>query len=483
MQVRKFEAPTMQEAIKIVKQELGPDAIILSTKNNKKGFGLLSKASVEVTAAVTEKSLVKKQITERVVTPQTKEQIRNLPATKQSKIYNEFSDHYKSKAKAMQSKGKASESKYIDITDEPELSEQSYGDSHKQQSPASYGRNAKVSVNIDAIVDKYESRMNNEDWQSQGAPSVAQAPANDSHKVNSDLNIDSIKTDVQRLKNIVEELKSEQIALTDSKAVELGSDEVNEEFKSLLRNGVDRKYAASLMKQVTFSLPREYIHDSKKIIDAVAVEMMQNVRVENILGFKPGSEQRVFSFIGPTGVGKTTTIAKIASDAILTKNLRVGLINLDTYRIGASDQLATYAKILNAPFRYATNIEELERVISEFKPMDLILVDTTGRSQKDNENLVEMKKLLDGVNNSKSIMVLSSTTRDQELYDILNRFRIFKPHSLVFSKLDECTVYGCVYNIAVKTGLPLAYFTVGQRVPEDIETASPERVVDLILDI
>ncbi len=159
MQVRKFEAPTMQEVIKIVKQELGPDAIILSTKNNKKGFGLLSKASVEVTAAITEKNLVKKQITEKVVTEHTKDQIRNLPASKQSKIYDKFSDHYHNKAKVLQEKREIG-NRYIDIRDESLSPADLIQNSSPVPTQTSYGRNAKVHEEIDNIIQNYEQKIN-----------------------------------------------------------------------------------------------------------------------------------------------------------------------------------------------------------------------------------------------------------------------------------------------------------------------------------
>jgi flagellar biosynthesis protein FlhF len=478
MQVRKFEAPTMQEALVIVKQELGPDAIILSTKNNRKGFGLLSKASVEVTAAISEKDLSKKKITERFVPSDTKERIRNLPASKQAKIYNEFSQHYKERA-ADKNKTK-NISRYIDIKDDANdfnpaelLNNKSNPARQSEQSAIGYNARSAVQSKIDQAVNEYETRLGSSELP-QSDPIVNATNSED---------INSLKNDIRRLKDIVEELKYDQVSLQDIKSLENNSSEIREEFNSLLRNGVDRKYAASLVKQAVFSIPKDHIENTEKVLDAIALELMQNIRVENILPIRPGGEQRVYAFFGPTGVGKTTTIAKIASDAMLTKNLKVGLINIDAYRVGASDQLATYAKILSAPFRNATNEQELERALNEFKPMDIILIDTTGRSQKDQESLTEMKKMVDGFSKIKSILVLSSTTRDQELYDIINRFKIFKPQSLVFSKLDESTVYGCIYNVTLKTGLPIAYFTMGQRVPEDIEVASPERVADLIMDI
>jgi flagellar biosynthesis protein FlhF len=191
----------------------------------------------------------------------------------------------------------------------------------------------------------------------------------------------------------------------------------------------------------------------------------------------------VIALVGPTGVGKTTTIAKIASLGIIEKKLRVGLINLDSYKVAAADQLATYAKIMNIPFRSVTTKEELQQAVYDFSTLDLVLIDTTGRSQKDQESLLQLRHLLASVNGCRNVLMVSATTKDSDMNEVVSRFRFFAPVGLVFSKLDETSVYGCIYNTQKRSGLPLLYFTVGQRVPEDIEKASAERVADLVLDI
>ena len=493
MQVRKFEAPTMAEALKIVKQEMGPEAIILSTKNHRKGFGLLSKASVEVTAAVADKDLVKKQITERVVPETTKNAIRDMSASRQANVYNDFSGHYIDKAEKMrrarEQDGKQ-KNRYIDILDDDDAGATLSTRDQEVGQPAAYGRNARITAPAAAPVSQ-SADMGGATSENLAAAAAHHEAMRD--RLTQEMNainaspaggeLDGLREDVKRLKMMMEELKTEQAAATDTKAVEHGSEELNAEFQSLLRNGLDRKYAAALIKQAAFSLPREAISDSERILEATANEMIENLRVENVLAFTPGSEQRIIAIVGPTGVGKTTTLAKLASQAILGRSMRVGLINLDSYRIGGADQLATYAKILNVPFRNATNEVELERALAEFRPLDMVLIDTTGRSQKDADGLTAVKNMLASVKGIKTMLLMSATTRDQELYDILGRFRVFSPAYLAFSKLDESSVHGCIYNVAVKTGIPLACFTVGQRVPEDIEPATKERVVDLILDL
>jgi flagellar biosynthesis protein FlhF len=223
-------------------------------------------------------------------------------------------------------------------------------------------------------------------------------------------------------------------------------------------------------------------------MDRVAGEIMLSTEVVSALaGIEPnrgeGGKPAIIALVGPTGVGKTTTVAKLASEAALRRNLRVGLVNLDSYKVAAFDQLGTYAKILNVPFRSVASKEDLAVAMQDFQSLDLVIVDTTGRSQRDPDSLRELQELLVALPDARTHLVLSATTRDMELYDMANRFSAFRPRGIIMSKLDEATIYGAIYNVSQKIKLPLAYFTTGQRVPEDIEEATRERLASLILDL
>ena len=135
------------------------------------------------------------------------------------------------------------------------------------------------------------------------------------------------------------------------------------------------------------------------------------------------------------------------------------------------------------PYRSVENADELKAAIMDFKSLDLILIDTAGRSHRDPEALRIMHDILLTVPQIRTQLVLSATTRDGELYDQSQRFDIFNPAGLVFSKLDEATTFGAIYNVSMKSKLPLSYFTTGQRVPEDIEEASRERLAALVMDL
>ncbi len=514
MQVKKFEAPTMAEALKLIKAELGPEAIILTTKQNRKGFGLLSKASVEVTAAISEKALSKKKVTDRLLPQTQKEVFEKLPASAQAEVYDNFGDYVVNrKIENVQRKNSTTFQSNIPVQQQPKI--QVPIQNQSTQASDGYNRGSARSINPlipQAPIQSTQINRNEpkryvdiEDEEhstnySSNRPRLDTSSMNQIERPRQTVNVDgrevltarelALQEDVKKLKSMIEEIKTEQTALNDTKVAESSSTDLFEEFQHLLRNGIDKRYASKLIKQVSFDLEGIDRNNHEKIYDTLAIEIMNQVKVDDPFDFNTknhnmehGKNKAIVALVGPTGVGKTTTLAKLASHAILHKNLKVGLINVDSYKVAAVDQMATYAKILNVPFRQASNPVELDRALAEFKPLDLILIDTSGRSQKDAENLAQMHSLLKSIPQLKSMLIMSATTRDQELYDIVNRFKMFEPSGLIFSKLDESATFGCIYNVALKTNLPLTYFTVGQRVPEDIELASRERLAALLLDL
>jgi flagellar biosynthesis protein FlhF len=266
----------------------------------------------------------------------------------------------------------------------------------------------------------------------------------------------------------------------------LATPALQDAFEQLVLGGMDKRYAYALVKRAAFDLGEERSRNPEDVLDQLASGLMESTEIaESLPAAQEGARSgpTVLALVGPTGVGKTTTVAKMASDALLKRNLKVGLINLDSYKVAAFDQLSTYAKILNVPFRSVANEAELQAALLDFKGLDLVLVDTTGRSQRDPASLREMQTLLKTVPGIRTQLVLAVATRDTELYDQASRFGIFRPEGLVFSKLDEATLYGSIYNVAQKTQLPLLSFTTGQRVPEDLEAATRERVAALVLDL
>jgi flagellar biosynthesis GTPase FlhF len=259
-------------------------------------------------------------------------------------------------------------------------------------------------------------------------------------------------------------------------------------YEQLIVNGMDRKIALDLMRKVSFELDDRRRESPEQVMDHLAGEMLQSIQVnaafsELVAKADSTLPPLTWALVGPTGVGKTTTLAKIASFARLKRGLKVGLINLDTYKVAAFDQLAAYGKILNIPFRSVASAADLKQVLAEYRDLDLILVDTTGRSPRDTQNLKKAQELIAQIPFCKSQLVVSASTKDSDLADVAKRYNIFEPEGLIFSKLDESNVYGSIYNLAEKTKIPLRLYTTGQRVPEDIEEATAERLVSLMIEI
>lgn len=497
MQVKKFEAPTMQEALKVIKRELGPEAIILSTKHIKSGFGLMSKASVEVTAAIAEKDLHKKQAAEKNLPQNVKEKIWGSSATKQAEIYDDYFEKQLKRGSAakVQLSSKA--------TSQQRAPEQAQPMQTKPHQPA---RSAALPTAAQQIAARAPVQQQHA-VQSSSAPRERRyidigddeqpTPNRDTpayaraggHEAGNQQQVKNLQADIEQLKSMVVELASGASA-RDSAREETDSDlseGLAKALQDLVSAGIEKKLARQLVRTAAFELNPNQLAEDSVIQEKIAEQLMSEIQVGDLLagvGASAGvSTCSVVTLVGPTGVGKTTTIAKIASLGILEKKLRVGLINLDSYKVAAADQLHTYAKIMNVPFRSVNSKEELNQAIYDFSSLDLVLIDTTGRSQKDQESLLQLRHMLAGIERSRNVLMVSATTKDSDIHEVVSRFKIFNPAGMVFSKLDETSVYGCIYNVQRRSGLPLLYFTVGQRVPEDIEKASGERLVDLILDL
>ncbi len=193
---------------------------------------------------------------------------------------------------------------------------------------------------------------------------------------------------------------------------------------------------------------------------------------------------KVVFFVGPTGVGKTTTIAKIASRFSMIEHKKVALLTADTYRIAAAEQLHTYANILEVPFKVIYSVEEVEKALEDFFAYDYILVDTAGHSHQNETQRLQMNEFIhsvDGLAENETYLVLSATTKYKDLISIADTYSKMTDYKLIFTKLDETTTLGNLLNLKIHTGTTISYVTNGQNVPEDISTFNPQKTVKLLL--
>ncbi len=191
--------------------------------------------------------------------------------------------------------------------------------------------------------------------------------------------------------------------------------------------------------------------------------------------------RKVVAFIGPTGVGKTTTIAKIAACFALFAKARVALVTADTYRIAAIEQIKSYAEIIGIPCEVVHSPRDMEQTLAELADYELVLIDTAGRSPNSPTRMYELKNMIDSAMPEEIHLVLSSTTRRRDLDNLIDRFEVVGFDRVILTKLDESMTFGAVFNVHAKCARPFSYFTNGQSVPEDIEAATQPAVAEMIL--
>ena len=253
----------------------------------------------------------------------------------------------------------------------------------------------------------------------------------------------------------------------------------HELYDQLLAAGVNELVARDLMENLpdvsAWSDPARLPLAASALRDLISRRLPGSGPIR----LSPGKLKAV-ALIGPTGVGKTTTIAKLAAHYSLVEQKRVALLTVDTYRIAAVEQLKTYSQILDIPVAVAYSQSEVMPAVQQFADYDLILIDTAGRSQKNIMQVGELKNLLETLQ-CETFLVLSASTKENDMLEAVKRFSAARVDRLIFSKLDETSSHGSLLNVADHAGIPLAYITTGQKVPEDIEVATGDRLAGMIL--
>lgn len=252
-------------------------------------------------------------------------------------------------------------------------------------------------------------------------------------------------------------------------------------YNKMLDNEMDEKYVNSILEDASKTkkadLPFDYL--------------LANIYQKMVLkfgkseGITPSEEgPRIVLFIGPTGVGKTTTIAKLAGRYCVEEKKKVALLTADTYRIAAAEQLRTYANILETPFRIIYTPEELQAAVDDYWDCDYIFIDTAGRSHQNTDQLEKMKEMVAALKRPESyqvFLVLSATTKYRDLQKIADCYGRIADFELIFTKLDETEAVGNLLNMKLYTDAPIAYVTCGQNVPDDMEAFNPQKTVKQIL--
>jgi len=438
MLVKTFQAASMPEALRMIKAELGPDAMILSTKKERTGgfLGFFSKQVYRVTAAI---DPVRKPappqappVIPRDMAPRERTAREEMESSMLAPLARELKDlREKVESLTRREEEARAEAKQ---TDEAETTEQQ-----------------DVGINLKNI------------------------PRSDLEEIKKLLLATLAKSQEGGTKDV------QWPILADGDALEMqsGADLLPEDSplaRELAASGVSTALIRKIVDTLN-TLPLQ--SGSQSVKGRLGETLGRLIKFAGALKLKKNSP-RIIALVGPTGVGKTTTTAKLAAMYALNKGNKVALITMDIFRVGAVEQLKTYSRIMGIPLEVASTPKELEKAVEKHAACDLIFIDTAGRSHKDKEKLDEMKNFLENKIPMEVYLCLSATTKDRELEEILNRFRIFQVNKVVFTKIDECESFGNMVNLLMKDNLQIAYFTTGQRVPEDIEIATPAKLADMI---
>ncbi|WP_079480175.1 flagellar biosynthesis protein FlhF [Halobacillus salinus] len=268
---------------------------------------------------------------------------------------------------------------------------------------------------------------------------------------------------------IMKEIQSLKAMVRSQDSVTTFPEGLQHVYEHLLSQEVDEELAKAWVQYVV-----EQGLDDSPVEDQLTRHIYQQVKD---MPFGNAEDHKPFiHLVGPTGVGKTTTVAKLAADASLNKQQKVALITTDTYRIAAIEQLKTYAKILDIPIEVAYSMEDYAEARQKFADYDLVLVDTAGRNFRDANYVKELDVLIDFSENTETYLVLSLTSKYQDMDDIYRQFQHLPIRQFIFTKLDETSSYGGALNMVMHHELGIAYFTNGQDVPDDIIEATPMRL-------
>lgn len=295
----------------------------------------------------------------------------------------------------------------------------------------------------------------------------------------------ALKERLDNLQNLLEKIAPEENAKEeDAEEEEKESDFerfIKLLYNTMIENEVNEKYANQIIDDLDKHAKPDMPIDT--LLSSVYQKMI--LKFGEPCGIKPAAKgPKVVFFIGPTGVGKTTTIAKIASKFSIEQKKKIALLTADTYRIAAAEQLRTYANILEVPFKIIYTEEEIGEALSEFADYDYILVDTAGHSHHNDSQKDKMNVFIHSVDDKAEkevYLVVSATTKYSDLVSIADSYSAMTEYKIIFTKLDETTTLGNILNLKLHTGAELAYITCGQNVPDDIEDFNPQRTVKLLL--
>jgi flagellar biosynthesis protein FlhF len=282
------------------------------------------------------------------------------------------------------------------------------------------------------------------------------------------------QAEIDELKRSFRDLRDE---ITSSKGQALPAS-YKKVYSALVSQEISEKIAMSII-QPMMNAPQGF--SAAQIYDRSVRSLAELIPVAG--ESKPlRKRSKIIAFVGPTGVGKTTTIAKLSAIFSLVKKLKVALISADTFRIAAIDQLQTFATIASIDMDVAYKPKDMPLLLKKYAAKDVIFIDTAGRNQRNPKEIAQLEKILTAANPDEVHMVLSATASLRTMRDVMKRFASLTPNRIIFSKLDEASAYGNIVNLVVDHKIPISYLTMGQQVPDDIQVADNAAIAQMIFN-
>jgi len=289
---------------------------------------------------------------------------------------------------------------------------------------------------------------------------------------------DELLNELQNMKGLIEDIKSSMYEL---ELIGGLPEQLQALYEILVNNRVDREIALTIVSNLSSRLSENGLNGYSQARDLCLLALQEYFCEVQPIEVAPDKKGTVVFIVGPTGVGKTTTIAKLAANMVFIEGKDVALVTLDTYRVSAAEQLRTFAEIIGIPISVVFDTTDLGTSIDEFKGKDLIFVDTAGRSPNNQEQIEELRSYIDIAHPDETILVLSVTTESSDLLHIYQQFEKVGIDKVIFTKLDETYHYGTILNTIYEIKKPIAYFTTGQNVPDDIEVPDSNKMAHLLL--
>ncbi len=580
MRVKKFEAKTMKEALQMVKNELGPDAVILAARDNRKSFGLAGEVGVEVTAAVSENTLHKKKFVESRLRDNDRERFQQSPARLQKQIIDRMTDEQIRRQQDDEQRRPITKTNYIDIDDEDDdvsapppptrrgnvvtgaagrmvadlmnayqtptarrveaVAKAKEKTNEAESAPLPERAKARIRNAVReawraglstagedflrdpptrsaAAAPKTQQRMatqaaatarttgsgqglvqssaknsvQNSAQESNGSSSATQparvssvaaggGPANADGLESSagEMEIVNLQTEISRLHNLIEGFHKPPPSTVGSyPGAEYGINyHLSFMFQKLLHAGIGTENVVEILTRAQTEM--DPIQQQKRpLVDAFVARWFLNT----IQVVQDPYAARVHCFVGGSGSGKTSQLVKLASHLVVRAKKKIAVLTTDSLKVGAADQLKIYCQILNVPFAIIRNVQEWQWVLSQMTHVEHILVDFPGLQLRDLDEIHKLKALLPPRETQAVChLTVNSTTKDGDAFEIARRYRVAEFADVIFTNLDQSVQHGLIYNLQKKTNKPLHSFGTGNRIPEDFELATKERVLDLI---